>query len=80
MFNKKNAYLSLNMNGGMNYQRFQFFDNSKTLLSTLEQINDAKDDNAIAGICINMSGMSINKEMLWEIHEALKEFKNSGKK
>ena len=75
-----NDYVELNMNGTVKYQRFRFFDDSKTLIEILEQIDAAKNDKSISGIAINTSGMNINREMLWEIREKLKEFKSTGKK
>lgn len=77
---KGGNYMYLNMLGGMAYQRFQLFDDSKTLLGTLQNIRDAKEDESVSGIYLNISGMNIGKEMLWELREALKEFKSSGKK
>jgi protease-4 len=72
-------YVKINLNGPLEYQKYKFFDNSNTLLNTIQAINAAKDDNTIAGIAINTSGMSINKEKLWELREALKQFKAAGK-
>ncbi|HEY7751056.1 MAG TPA: S49 family peptidase, partial [Ignavibacteriaceae bacterium] len=73
-------YVEFNMNGNVKYQRFRFFDDSKTLYDIIEQINAAKNDKSVSGIAINASGMKINREMLWEIREELKEFKSTGKK
>jgi protease-4 len=77
---KHSEYVSVNMNGNMKYQRFVLFDNSQTLLGTLTAIAAAKNDESVAGIAINTSGMSINGEMLWEVREALRDFKSAGKK
>jgi protease-4 len=63
----------------MKYQRYRLFDNSNTLLELIKQIDAAKEDNTIAGIAINTSGMNINKEMLWELRKKLMEFKKTGK-
>ena len=73
-------YLDLNLFGGLKYQRFMLFDNSNTLSNTLASIRAAKDDETVGGIAINTSGMNANREMLWEIRTALKEFKAAGKK
>jgi protease IV len=73
-------YIEMDLIGATKYQRFKFFDNSKTLLLLLEQIDAARNDNTVGGIAINTSGMVMNREMLWEIRERIKEFKESGKK
>lgn len=77
---KNSTYVEMNLLGGMKYQRFRFFDNSNTLRGTLAAIAAAKDDETVAGIAINTSGMNINREMLWELREQLKDFKSTGKK
>lgn len=78
-FQQKKEMLSLNLNGSLGYQKFQLFDNSKTLLDLLQTIEAAKHDPAIAGIVINTSGMAADREKLWEVREKLKDFKKSGK-
>ncbi|MGH2569215.1 MAG: signal peptide peptidase SppA [Bacteroidota bacterium] len=76
---QKKNYLELNMIGPVKYRRFIFFDNSKTLMDMIATLDAAKDDPAIAGIAINTSGMNVDKEILWELREKLKEFKAAGK-
>lgn len=77
---KKDNYVQLDMLGGIRYQRYQFFDNSNTLIDLVNQIDAAMNDNTIGGIAINLAGLNANREMMWEIREKLKEFKNNGKK
>jgi len=76
----KDDYVDLNLIGGMKYSRFRFFDNTKTLYEILDQIKTAAKDESVAGIAINTSGMNINREMLWEMREELRKFKEAGKK
>ncbi|HEX9828966.1 MAG TPA: S49 family peptidase, partial [Bacteroidota bacterium] len=78
-FREKKNYLELNMIGTVKYQRFMFFDNSKTLVDMLETIEAAKTDPAVSGIAMNLSSMSINREFLWELRTKLQEFKATGK-
>ncbi len=80
VFSEDKNYVKINMYGGVNYQRFKFFDDSNTLIDLLEQIEAAKNDETISGIAINTSGMRVNREIIWELREALKEFKSTGKK
>lgn len=79
-FSKDKNYLSLNLTGGLKYQRFQFFDDSKTLLELLTNIDAAKHDPSVQGIAIDMTEMNINYEMCWELNEKLQDFKSAGKK
>jgi protease-4 len=73
------SYLDLNLLGPLKYQRYQLFDRSNTLEGLLETIDAAKEDPAVAGISINTSGMTADKELLWEIREKLRDFKSTGK-
>ena len=76
---EKKQYVEMNLLGKVRYQRFLWFDKSNTLSKLLASIEAAKNDPAVAGIAINMSGMEINRELAWELREKLKEFKTSGK-
>ncbi len=77
---KGSRYMKVDLNGPMRYQRFRLFDSSNTLLEMIENIESARRNDSVSGIAINMSGMRINREMLWEIREKLKDFRSSGKK
>ena len=76
----KKDYVNLDLLGGMKYQRYRLFDNSNTLYNTLTEIDAASGDNTTAGIVINLSGMSINREMIWELRDKLEKFRSHGKK
>ncbi|MEK9135607.1 MAG: S49 family peptidase, partial [Bacteroidota bacterium] len=77
---KNQNYVEMNLLGPIKYQKFRFFDDSKTLANLLESIDAAKSDVAVAGIAINTSGMTTDREKLWELREKLKEFKTTGKR
>lgn len=77
---RNRRYLRLDLKGPVKYQRFKWFDKSRTLMGLLTAISAAKDDPTIAGIAINMSGMRVDPEMAWEIREALRDFRTAGKK
>ncbi len=79
-FMKNSRNVELNLNGRMKYQAFRFFDKSNSFRSTLNAIDAARNDATVGGIAINTSGMDINREMLWELRECLKKFKEVGKK
>ena len=78
-FSKDKDYVNMNLLGGMKYQRYRLFDNSNTLLSTLKDIDAAGRDKSVSGIVLNLSGMQINREMIWELRESLEAFKRKGK-
>ena len=75
-----NKYYKYELNRNINYQRYQFFDNSYTLLGLLKEFEAIKNDISIKGIVINTSAMYANREMIWELREKLKELKDNGKK
>jgi protease IV len=79
-FGKQSKYVEMNLNGNIDYQRFQWFDKTQTLANLLDAIDAAKNDPSVAGIAINTSGMEVNREKLWELREKLKDFKTTGKK
>ncbi|MEO0129072.1 MAG: signal peptide peptidase SppA [candidate division WOR-3 bacterium] len=72
----KGNYLELDFNGTLKYQRYLLFDKSNTLLSLMKTIEIAKNDPTISGIALNLSGMDINPEFIWELREKLKDFKS----
>ncbi len=76
---RRTTYVDMDLIGRIGYQRYKWFDGTKTLASLLEMIQAAQDDDAVAGIAINTSGMEANREMLWEIREKLRAFRSSGK-
>ena len=80
IFSGDDNYVSMNLQGGIKYQNFKLFDNSKTLFNLLEQLEAVKNDHSVSGIAINLSGANINKEMYWELREKLREIKSYGKK
>lgn len=80
VFKGNDSYVEMNLAGGLKYQTYKLFDNSKTLFNIIQQLDAVVKDNSVSGVAINLSGASINKEMLWEIREKLKEVKSYGKK
>lgn len=78
-FGTRRHYLSLDLGGGMSYQRFQLFDDSRTLRETLEQLDAARVDPIIAGVVINASDMAIDREKLWELRQGLQQLRAAGK-
>lgn len=80
VFKSNNSVVEINLTGGLKYQTYKFFDNSNTLFDIIEQLDAVIKDNSVTGVAVNLSGANINKEMLWEIREKLKEVKSFNKK
>jgi protease-4 len=80
LMHRRARYIDLQLTGLTKYQRYRIFDESNTLTGLLSAIDGAKEDETVAGIAINTSGMRFSSiEMAWEIREKLKEFKSAGK-
>jgi protease-4 len=75
---RRSRYVRLGMKGPVKYQRFKLFDRSLTLKGLLRAIDAAREDETVAGIAVNTSGMMLGREMAWEIREKIAEFKASG--
>ena len=75
----KRRFVRLDLNGPIKYQRFIWFDKSMTLIGLLETIEKAKNDDSIAGIAVNTSGIYAGLEMKMELRDKLEDFKRSGK-
>lgn len=73
-------HVKIDLKGEIKYQRFQLFDDSKTLITLLQQLDAIKNDPDIEGIEINTSGIATSRVMLWEIRTKLQELKDNGKK
>lgn len=76
----RSKYVGMDLSGEIGYQRFEFFDNTRTLTSILSSLEAVKNDPAVAGIAINTANLNANRELLWEVREKLKEVKAAGKK
>lgn len=69
------------MRGQLTYQKSRWFDPGRhSLFETLEWIETAKNDRAVGGIVLNMSGFYASTELAWEMTEKLKDFRSTGKK
>lgn len=75
-----NKVAEINLTGGLKYQTFRFLDNSNSLIDLIDKIETSKNDKSVSAIAVNLSGAQINREMLWELREKLKEFKATGKR
>jgi protease IV len=72
-------YVKVNLSGAIKYQRNMWFDDSRTLLETLEMLETAKNNSNVKGLVINTVGMRANMEFKWEIRNKLQELRDAGK-
>jgi protease-4 len=74
------GYLQMHPRGPIVYSRYRFFDTRVTLANILDAIDDARTDDRVAGIALNLSGTQLTRGQAWEIRERLGEFRAVGKK
>jgi protease-4 len=80
IINPPKNFSVLDLNGDIKYRRFILFDDSKTLLDIITQIDCAEKDKDIIGLVVNCTGFNASKALMWEIRDKLADFKKSGKK
>lgn len=77
---KNSGYLQMNPRGPIVYSRYRFFDQRTSLENILDAIDDARNDDRIAGIALNLSGSQFTRGQAWEIRARLADFRAVGKK
>lgn len=77
---KKERSHKIDLNGTIKYQKPQLFDNSRTLIDLLDELELIKNDPQIKSVEINTSGINTSRVFVWELRNKLMELKNSGKK
>ncbi|MBK6764735.1 MAG: S49 family peptidase [bacterium] len=78
---REKQVVAVGMRGQLTYQKSRWFDPGRqSLFETLEWIETAKNDLAIGGIVLNMSGFNSSTELAWELTEKLKDLRRTGKK
>jgi protease-4 len=78
---KDSRYLSLPLKGKVSYRKYRFFDKeTHTLYDILTSLQAAIEDPRVAGVAVNLSGMSISGELAWEVRHKLQEVREAGKK
>jgi len=81
LLRKNTRYYAQNIRGGIRYQKFRWFDDQALSLSTLlADLQGVIEDPAVAGVALNLSGMTANHELVWELREKLKEVRRADKK
>jgi protease-4 len=77
---RNDGYLQMHAKGAVVYSRYRFFDSRVTLRNMLDAIDDARTDERIAGIALNLSGARFTRGQAWELRQRLGEFRAVGKK
>lgn len=73
-------YLSTHLKGRITYQKYRLFDKgTHTLTDILFSLRSAAEDPRVAGVALNLSGMSVSRELAWEIREELIRVQQAGK-
>lgn len=73
-------YPEIDLRGELAYQRYRWFDDRRTLMGTLRQIDAIAADPRAGGVVLNLSGLRAGAEMVWELREQLAGLRAQGKK
>lgn len=81
MVDKGKRYLSLDLKGTVDYQKYILFDDETIrFMDLLKNIRAAGDDPRIGAVVLNLSTMKVLPEHAWEIRQELKRVRQAGKK
>ncbi|MEE9270849.1 MAG: signal peptide peptidase SppA, partial [Candidatus Krumholzibacteria bacterium] len=77
---KDRAYLNMNLKGTVKYRGFKYFDkDTHPLFRVLTDLENAKNDPAIRGVAVNLSGAKMSRGKAWEIRTKLQHIRDAGK-
>ena len=72
--------LEVDLHGRLAYQKYRWGDSGTLpLLGVIEQLEFARRDPTVNGVVLNLSGLSGNPEMIWEVRVKLEQLRASGK-
>ncbi len=77
---KDSGYLSMHIKGSPPYATYRFLDSRRTFLDVLAAIDNARTDDRVAGVALNLSGAGLSRGQAWEIRQRLEELRATGKK
>ncbi len=72
-------FVEIQLNRGMVYQRLVLFDRRATLLDTLDNLEQARRADDVAGVIINATQADLNASMTWELVRELNRVREAGK-
>lgn len=76
---RRPAYLRLDLNGPVRHRSYPLFDDSRPFLGLLADLHRAEEDQGLAGVAINLSGLQIDAAMAWELRQRLQGVRVAGK-
>lgn len=76
---KDQYYVGMRLKGPVVHTRFRYFDRGMTLSAILDAIENARIDQRVAGVALNLSGLRVSRGSAWEIREKLMQLRNDGK-
>lgn len=72
---------TMDLKGTLVYQKYRYGDEGHLALREVtEKLRFAREDPTVGGVALNLSGLSANYAMLWELRRSLEELKRAGKK
>ena len=77
---KNSGYLEMHPKGALVSSRYRFFDTRPSFLGLVDAIDDARTDDRVAGIALNLSGTQLTRGQAWEVRDRLQDFRAVGKK
>jgi protease-4 len=78
---KNKRYLSLNLKGAIDYQKYALFDRGgPRFFDVINDIKAASSDPRVSVIALNLSDMRIHPEHAWEIRQELIRARSAGKR
>ena len=75
----RRAYVDLSLTGRLTDRSYALFDVSTTLIELLTLIGRAERDPLVDGLAIDLSGMRLSHEKIWELRRRLEKFQQSGR-
>ncbi len=79
LLGKRRNYPEMDLKGSLAYQRFRLFDDRRTLMGTLKEINGYGENPRVGGVVLNLSGMEMGGALQWELREQLAGLRAAGK-
>lgn len=81
LVNRGKRVAVMDLKGPLVYQKYRYGDEgSLALRQVTEHLRFAREDPTVGGVALNLSGLSGNYAMLWEVRRSLEELKRAGKK
>ncbi|MBI4978042.1 MAG: signal peptide peptidase SppA [Spirochaetes bacterium] len=77
---RRSVYVSLDLRGELQYRREWMFDRTKRLSDILERLDDLRADDRVAGVVVNIGGMTASRGFYRELREKFIAVKNAGKR